>query len=572
MSIKSLLKSLFSSSDKSDVSLQSTQQASERDPLLETRPVESPAQRTEPSMTAVTGTFSPNAPSSAQPVVPTPLDEPSAPLNEPAPKPASSTLYSSGKSPVHYQSEEEAPLDEHSFDAHFMKAEQGNPHEQYLLAQYYLYGTDVLQDYAKAYLWLNRAAVQGHAQAQNALGDLFFAGHGCEQSLQEATKWYTRSADQNCPEGLMSLGKLYEKGLGVDLSPEKAFQYYLQAAQLGEAQAQAHIAECYQTGHGVEENLTLAVEWYTRAAEQNNAQAHYALGVLSFKGEGLEADQNVALEHFKAAAQGGNASAQLALAQMAEYGTLGEVDLDEAIYWWKMLSEGGSGEAAYHLYELYKNPPNQAFPADLGEALNYCETAVSLGYPDAFCSLGQRYLTGDGVEADTKHAYDLLVEGYHHNDSGSIMTLGYLYENGLVVEKNEAAARELYRIAEKLGNENAALCLARLDGEATETVEAPQTTPADEVSEAETASTKETPAEETAFATEEASQVTSPLEGHTAANAPSETLEKASVQSQPELPLEEDVPTLAPSSPAPEPVHRASPFAVVGNEPDAPSK
>ena len=53
------------------------------------------------------------------------------------------------------------------------------------------YGTDVEQDYEKAFKWYYKAAQQGHAKAQCNLGLLYSKGLGVPENKQAAIKWYS---------------------------------------------------------------------------------------------------------------------------------------------------------------------------------------------------------------------------------------------------------------------------------------------------------------------------------------------------------------------------------------------
>jgi len=76
-----------------------------------------------------------------------------------------------------------------------IKAEDGDPEAQYLLAYSFQLGQAVEQDYAKAVEWYTRAARQGHMPAQHNLGVLYMNGEGIEQDDVEAYAWALLAAD-----------------------------------------------------------------------------------------------------------------------------------------------------------------------------------------------------------------------------------------------------------------------------------------------------------------------------------------------------------------------------------------
>ena len=94
-------------------------------------------------------------------------------------------------------------------------AEQGDAYAQYLVANYYLDGYQIKQDYGKAVFWSKKSAEQGNHNGQLTLANLYFQGHGVKQDYQQAIFWYKIAAEQGNVGAQMSLAKIYESGLGV---------------------------------------------------------------------------------------------------------------------------------------------------------------------------------------------------------------------------------------------------------------------------------------------------------------------------------------------------------------------
>ena len=76
------------------------------------------------------------------------------------------------------------------------KATAGDAQSEFLVAQAYAQGAGVVQDYAQAAVWYQKAAGQGVAQAQYALGVYFHIGQGVPQSDAQAADWFRQAAEQ----------------------------------------------------------------------------------------------------------------------------------------------------------------------------------------------------------------------------------------------------------------------------------------------------------------------------------------------------------------------------------------
>jgi hypothetical protein len=90
-------------------------------------------------------------------------------------------------------------------------AQKGDAHAQLRMAEAYLNGTGVAQDYGEAAKWLQKAAEQGLPEAQFKLGRIYYTGKGTNVDQAEGRKWLEkaaasyRSARANLAVGLIEL-------------------------------------------------------------------------------------------------------------------------------------------------------------------------------------------------------------------------------------------------------------------------------------------------------------------------------------------------------------------------------
>lgn len=78
-------------------------------------------------------------------------------------------------------------------------------------------------------LW-QAPAERGDVEAQAVLADIYLQGEGVPQDFSMAAAWYRRAAEQAHPAAMVSLGSLYEQGLGVPANVEQAVAWYQRAA------------------------------------------------------------------------------------------------------------------------------------------------------------------------------------------------------------------------------------------------------------------------------------------------------------------------------------------------------
>lgn len=145
-------------------------------------------------------------------------------------------------------------------------AGQGDANAQWLLADMYVNGRGVPQNYATARQWYERAAAQGDAEAQYDLGVLYFLGWGVPEDYAMAGKWYERAAIQGHARAQYFLGMLYLFGWGVPMDRAKAARWYEQAATQGHARAQIGLGMLYANGWGVPKDHVRAYMWDNLAA------------------------------------------------------------------------------------------------------------------------------------------------------------------------------------------------------------------------------------------------------------------------------------------------------------------
>ena len=214
-------------------------------------------------------------------------------------------------------------------------AESGDPDCMENLAQAYLNGDGVEQDFGKSAYWWKKLAETGNAIGQFNIGLYYAKGCGVERDYKEAVEWLEKAAengDEDAPELIeryggaaetlkkaesgdaaaqaemsklsMMLGNsLYQFGAGKDF--QEAFKWAQRATDQGNLDGMYCLALCYEHGRGTAVDHAKAADIYEKAAEQGHAPSQWNLAVCYLNGMGREWDSGKGIEWaYKAADQG----------------------------------------------------------------------------------------------------------------------------------------------------------------------------------------------------------------------------------------------------------------------------
>jgi TPR repeat protein len=143
---------------------------------------------------------------------------------------------------------------------------------------------------AQSIAMLQERAASGDADAQSSLADAFVYGKSVPQDYSKAAAWYRKAADQGDAGAQYNLGVLYDGGLGLPQDHARAAVWYRKAANLGHADSESNLGSLYDSGEGVTKDHVLAASWYHKAAEHGSAAGQNNLGVSYLYGIGVPQD------------------------------------------------------------------------------------------------------------------------------------------------------------------------------------------------------------------------------------------------------------------------------------------
>jgi localization factor PodJL len=124
-----------------------------------------------------------------------------------------------------------------------------------------------------------------------------------------AAVWLERAAQAGLAPAQFRLGSMYDKGLGVRKDFAEARRLYLAAAAKGHAKAMHNLAVLYTRNIDGPADYGTAVEWFRKAAAYGTADSQYNLGILYARGAGIERDLVESYKWFTLAAKGGDKDA-----------------------------------------------------------------------------------------------------------------------------------------------------------------------------------------------------------------------------------------------------------------------
>ncbi len=208
------------------------------------------------------------------------------------------------------------------------------------------------------------------------------------------------------------------------------------AAEGGDAAAQMVHGGALMAGAGQPANPTEGMKWLTRAAGQDLRKAQFALACIEYEKQNDAVALAKAIEWFRRAAALGDAMSQLALAGHYHL----KRDFQQAVLYARLAAEQGETQAENLYGTMLLN--GEGVPANPAEGVKWITFAAAAGLPDAQFVLGQAQLLGIGTKRDATAGLKNLRAAADANIVEAMNALGTIYDEGKLVKKNPATARE----------------------------------------------------------------------------------------------------------------------------------
>ncbi|PHZ15732.1 HCP-like protein [Rhizopus microsporus ATCC 52813] len=209
-------------------------------------------------------------------------------------------------------------------------------------------------EYGKARTWYEMAAEKGSASAAYEVAQMYMYGIGVEQDYDEAKKRYETAASIGSVDAVYAIGLMYNYDCGVEQNYQKAIEYYQQAGNKGSAMALYRIAEIYFYGDGVERDDQKTLEYLNRASKMGLPCAIELTGYMYAYGRGVEQNDSKALSCYYKAAREGCAWGMISLGNMYYDGTFVCQDYEEAMEWYQKAIDKSKSNDLCKIHKEYK--------------------------------------------------------------------------------------------------------------------------------------------------------------------------------------------------------------------------
>ena len=158
-------------------------------------------------------------------------------------------------------------------------AEKGDVDAMFIAGGMYMRGLGTQTNGAEAFKWLYNAAINGRSskESERILAEFFMTGQNVPQNYDQALHWYEKAAKRGDVEAQSELGFLYFTGNLVEKDYEKARDWFETAARNGYPLAQYNMGILWYTGNGVETvDMVRAYAWFSLAASNGNSSGGVA--------------------------------------------------------------------------------------------------------------------------------------------------------------------------------------------------------------------------------------------------------------------------------------------------------
>jgi TPR repeat protein len=305
----------------------------------------------------------------------------------------------------------------------------GDLDAQYELALMYHLGQLGELNGAEAERWYSKAANQGHLYSITNLGCMYRRGEGVPVNSDKARVLFLKAAAEGDYVAQFNLGDMAEwpPEDKADDAPDltEAIAWYTKAAEADYGPAQVRMGFFYMRGEGgLEEDPEKAVAWWQKSTKHDMPDGWINLGHAYRLGMGIKKSNKDAMRCFAKAAELGEPEAEFLLGQMYYDGATGIADYKKARFWWDKAAKANHGLALCQIGLMYRY--GTMGEKDPAKALEYIEKAHKNKDPEGTFQLGLLHLTGTGVPKSDEKAMGLLIDATSKGHTGAQYYAGRL--------------------------------------------------------------------------------------------------------------------------------------------------
>ena len=288
--------------------------------------------------------------------------------------------------------------------------------------------------------------------------------HGCED-CNMCTNYDTR---KHCPYAQRNIAKFYREGRYVPQDDRIAHQWEVMAARQGFASAKIQVADDYKDGKGCEQNFNKALKIYNYYAD-NDDNEYCVNQLLSLCDEDATINKIVAVPYMAKLARNGNDDMVIKVADAFHNGDYNlPQDIVQQREWIEKGAENGNPRFVKAMAEMYESVEDwsqtykwykKLYEIDSCSVDESTLDEVELkmitnnSSPSKIADAGEKYLYGYfGTERDLHLAYRCLEYSANKGVAKAKRLLGFMYSDGLYVDKDEEEGIRLLKEA-AIGND-----------------------------------------------------------------------------------------------------------------------
>jgi TPR repeat protein len=299
-----------------------------------------------------------------------------------------------------------------------------------------------------------KACFGGDGDGCYKLGGAYQHGYGgLEKDRARSIELYKDACNCRSPEGCTDYGFGTQYGEGTAKDEAKAAVFYEKGCELGNAIGCKNIGWMYETGTGVVKDLDKAIAFYNRSCEAKHDNGCYNAAITY---EHLPVPDLVkAAENYKKACEMGVAAACTNYGYAAEKGHgVDRADYNVAVDYYRKGCDKGNNYGCSNMGVMWEWGLGVG-RKDVGKAMEFYDKACSMSLPLA-CEKKTKLIASLQTECDAQTAtkpkpFDLKnVKGLAKvadapPPNEGCTNLGYLYEHGTGLAKDERLAKDYYQ-------------------------------------------------------------------------------------------------------------------------------
>jgi TPR repeat protein len=286
----------------------------------------------------------------------------------------------------------------------FKKYEESSLTAKYYVAESLLNGYGISKNEELAFKIFEKTALAGNLLSQYRLGLLLI-----EEDNERGVRWLEKSALSN-PYAAFKLGRMYTEGDLVTQNKITAIKWFTTGSNMNHGDSQYELAKNYLSSSS---RKSEGLKWLILSAQKGTEPACEDLSKMYKKGLYVEINFVEHVKWLTCSAQKGNIYSQKKIASYYRTGNYVVRNRSFDKYWSKKASLQGDAESLY-----------------------------VVGY----------YEMEDGNE---NKMLDALSSSANKDNKDAAFLLGYVYEVGKLVNRDESRALRYYEQANELGHENA---------------------------------------------------------------------------------------------------------------------